>query len=112
MGSFVVHRSGEGSYYVALISVNGDIILRGTNCEDLLACKNSVDSIRNHAANFSKYELMDSYDGKFFFELKGSDGKRIARSTNFKTPEHVFSGIELIRRNISTVIVDSELSSL
>ena len=112
MANFVIQKKGNEHYFAVLVTVNGDIILRGTNCEDLLACKNSVDSIRNHAANFSKYELMDSYDGKFFFELKGSDGKRIARSTNFKTPEHVFSGIELIRRNISTVIVDAQLSSL
>jgi len=108
MGSFVVHRSGEGSYYVALISVNGDIILRGTNCEDLLACKNSVDSIRNHAANFSKYELTDSHEGKYFFELKGLDGNDIARSVIFDSPDNVYSGIELVIRNIPTAIIDNQ----
>jgi len=106
MGSFVIHRRGEGSYYVALITINDDIILRGTNCANLLACKHSIDTIRANATNFSRYELMESHEGKFFFELKGSDGKGIARSIVFKTPESVFFGIELVRRNVCTAIAD------
>lgn len=108
MGSFVIHKRGEECYYAALMTVNGDIILRGTDCANLLACKFSIDSIRANATDFSKYELTDSHAGKYFFDLKGSDGNGIARSVIFETPDNVYSGIELVIRNISTAIIDDQ----
>ena len=107
MGSFVIHKRGNASYYATLMTANGDVILRGTECANLMDCKYSIDSIRANATDFSKYELTDSHEGKYFFELKGSDGNDIARSVIFETPDNVYSGIELVIRNVPTAIVDN-----
>jgi uncharacterized protein YegP (UPF0339 family) len=106
MGSFVIHQRGEKSYYAALHDVNGDVILRGAVCDNLTDCNNSIDAIRANAIDFSKYELTDSHEGKFFFELKGSDGKDVARSVIFETPDNVYTGIESVIRNIPTANID------
>jgi hypothetical protein len=108
MGSFVIHKRGNASYYATLMTANGDVILRGTDCGNLLDCKSSIDSIRANATDFSKYELTDSHEGKYFFELKGSDGNDLARSVIFDTPDNVYSGIELVIRNVPTAIVDNQ----
>jgi uncharacterized protein YegP (UPF0339 family) len=101
MVRFVIHKKSEKCYFVVLLNVDGDIILRGRDCDDVLVCYSLIDSIRNNASDFSKYELKDSHEGKFFFSLLGSDGKDIAQSTIFETPAKAYSGIEFIRRNIS-----------
>lgn len=106
MGSFVIHTRNEGCYYVALLDVNGDLILRGNDCEDLSTCKCSIDLIRANANDFSKYELNESHKGKYYFEIKGSDGKNVAQSVLFENVENVYFGIEMARRTIPTAILD------
>jgi hypothetical protein len=97
MVRFIIHKKSEKSYFVVLLNVDGDIILRGDDCINIEACNFLIDSIRENAGDFSKY---DSHEGKFFFELKGSDGQEIAQSTIFETPAKAYSGIEFVRRNI------------
>lgn len=100
MVRFIILKKSAECYYAALLNVDGDVILRGYDCVNLLDCKSAIDSIRENAIDFSKYQLNDSHEGKFFFELLGSDGIYIAQSTIFETPTKAYSGIEFIRRNI------------
>jgi uncharacterized protein YegP (UPF0339 family) len=109
MASFVVQKRGQERYLAVLITVSGDVILRGPACVSLLACYLSLDVIRANANDFSKYELADSIDGKFFFELKGSDGIGIARSVIFETVADVYFGIEFVRRTIHSAIIEDYL---
>src|SRR5665647_307262 len=106
MISFAIYKHGKGHYYVVLLTVNGDIILRGTDCANILACHYSIDSIRANATDFSKYELTDSHLGNYFFELKEPGGKGIARSILFETVDNVCSRIEFVRRNIPNARVE------
>ena len=107
MVSFVIENRGEECYFAVLLTVTGDIVLRGPNCADLLTCINSIDLIRANATDFSKYELTDSHQWKYFFELKGSDGKAIARSVLFENEADVCASIEFVRRNIPSVRVEN-----
>ena len=106
MASFVIQNRGLGRYLAALINVNGEVILRGPNCVSLAACYESVDAIRANANDFSNYELADSIDGKFFFELNGTDETSIARSVIFETAAEVYFGIEFVRRTIHSAILE------
>ena len=107
MANFVIQKKGIEHYFAVLLTVNGDTILRGPNCISLLECYQSIDSIRAHARDFSKYELTDSHDGKYFFGLKGSDGIDVARSVVFKTPADVYFGIEYARRTIPSASLEN-----
>jgi len=106
MASFVVQKRGKKRYLAVLITVNGDVILRGPTCVSLIACYQSLDAIRANANDFSKYELADSLEGKYFFELTGSDGTSIARSVIFETAADVYFGIEFVRRTIHSAILE------
>ena len=106
MASFVIQKRGGERYLAALIDVNGDVVLRGPICVSLVTCYQSLDAIRANANAFSNYELADSIDGKFFFELNGSDGAEIARSVTFETASDVYFGIEFVRRTIHCAILE------
>lgn len=106
MESFVIHKQGEERYYVALLTNKGHIILRGNDCTNLTDCKYSIDSIRANATDYSRYELMTSSEGKYYFKLKGSEGKEIARSEIFENTAERYAGIGLVRRTIPYAIID------
>ena len=106
MGNFVIHQKNEERYYVALLIQNGQIILRGNDCANLSASKYTIDSIRANATDYSRYELMTSNDGKYYFKIKGSDGKDIACSEIFDTAAERYAGIQLVRRSIPYAIID------
>jgi len=106
MENLVIIKQGEEHFFVALVSNEGQVILRGNECTSLAACKYSVDSIRANATDYSKYELMTSCEGKYYFKLKGSDGKEIAQSDIFNTAADRYYGIGLVRRTIPYATVD------
>ncbi|MCX6238197.1 MAG: DUF1508 domain-containing protein [Bacteroidia bacterium] len=106
MVSFEIYKRSEECYYAALLDVNGEIILRGNNYDNLLTCRSSIDSILANATDFSNYELTVSHEGKFFFELNGPDGNNVARSVLFETETNVFYGIERVRNNITEFVIN------
>jgi uncharacterized protein YegP (UPF0339 family) len=106
MVSFTIEKRGEVRYYAALLTVNEIIVLRGIECKDLMECIYSIYSIRTHAPDFSKYDLMYSLHGHCFFELTGSDGKIIARSILYENETEVCIGIEFVRRTIQLARIE------
>lgn len=112
MESFVIQKLGEERYYVALLTNSGQIILRGNDCTTLSDCKYSIDSIRSNATDYSKYELMTSNDGKYYFKVKGSEGREIARSGIYEDTADRYAGIGLVRRTIPYAIVEDHMFAL
>ncbi len=108
MESFIIQKQGEEHYYVALLTNNGRIILRGNDCTNLSDCKYSIDSIRSNATDYSKYELMTANDGKYYFRVKGSGGDEIARSEIFEDTIERYASIGLVRRTIPYAIVEDQ----
>ena len=107
MSSFNIHKLGEGRYYVALLSNDGYVMLRGKECSDLAKIRESIDTERANSIDLSKYETMTSSDGKFYFKLNGSDGTWLARSKIFETEEERSLGIYWVRQNSPLAIVQS-----
>jgi uncharacterized protein YegP (UPF0339 family) len=107
MGSFNVHKLGEGRYYVALLSNEGYVILRGNECSHLTKINESIETIRANSDDLSKYETMTSSDGKFYFKLNGPDGTLLARSKIFETEEARSIGINWVRQHTPHAVVQS-----
>ncbi|MEI6137842.1 MAG: DUF1508 domain-containing protein [Mariniphaga sp.] len=107
MSNFNVHKLGEGRYYVALLSNEGYVILRGNECSDLTKINESIETIRASSSDLSKYEKKISSDGKFYFKLLGPDGTLLARSKIFETEEERSVGITWVRQNTLFATVQS-----
>jgi len=109
MGNFVIFKLDEEHYYAALLATDGKIILHGRDCNNLSDCRYLIDSIRDNATDYSKFELMTANDGKYYFKVKGSGGDEIARSEIFEDTIERYAGIGLVRRTIPYAIVDDQL---
>lgn len=107
MSSFNIHKLGEGRYYVALLSNDGYVMLRGKECSDLTKIRESIDTIQENSVDLSKYETMTSSDGKYYFKLLSLDGTCLAKSKIFETEEERSIGIKWVIQNIPFATVQS-----
>lgn len=57
-----------------------------------------IEAVRRYCADSSCYELKNSSDGKYFFEIKSKRGETIATSALFTTPELRDEAIELMKK--------------
>jgi len=109
MENFVIHKQDDQHYYAALLNNKGSIVLRGIDCSNLSECKYLIDSIRANATDYSRYELMTSNEGKYYFKIKGSEGGEIARSEVFEDTAERYAGIGLVRRTIPYATIDDHM---
>ena len=87
MEKFVMEKGPEGHYYFKLISSSGESIFTSEKYFFKSGCKHAIETMRESAMNFLKYELGTTYDGKYYFRLKGSGDQSIGKSCFCETAE-------------------------
>jgi uncharacterized protein YegP (UPF0339 family) len=70
----------NGRYYFSLLAEDGSSVLRSEIYNSKQARDNGIESVRKNAADRSKYEKLESEDGRFYFNLKAGNGQVIATS--------------------------------
>jgi len=97
MGKFVIDRGPDANYYFTLISSTGEVIFTSGKYFFKAACKNGIDTVRVNATNYLKYELGTTYDGKYYFKLKGSKDHIIGRSCLYDSTAKRNSFVEIVK---------------
>jgi uncharacterized protein YegP (UPF0339 family) len=61
----------------------GKTIVRSENYKAKSSALNGIESVRKNAINDARYEMKESTNGKFYFNLKSSNGQIVATSAMF-----------------------------
>lgn len=122
MNRFVLRKVNTGMKF-DLFAVNGEEILTSEVYASRAACLRGVQSVRKNApsarlenqteADFSvlpnpKFELYADKSGAYRFRLRSRNGKIIAVSDDYTSKAAAFSGIESVRKNAPTAIIEEE----
>jgi uncharacterized protein YegP (UPF0339 family) len=109
MGKFVISQRTNGEWQFSLKATNGQTILSSEGYNNRASCDNGVESVRKNASEDARYERKTSSNGKFFFNLKATNGQVIGSSQMYETEESRDSGIESVKNNApdATVTDDS-----
>lgn len=83
MGKFVIRRRRNGEYQFDLIADNGQIILASEGYITLDACKNGIESVKKNAPILARYDKLISSNGRYYFNLKASNGQIIGTSASY-----------------------------
>ena len=67
-------------YYFSLIAEDGSVVIRSEAYNSKQARDNGVKSVQKNAADKSRYEKLEAKDGRYYFNLKASNGQVIATS--------------------------------
>ncbi|WP_343317708.1 YegP family protein [Sphingobacterium multivorum] len=106
MGKFVVHKRFNGEYQFNLKASNGQIILSSEGYTTKGNCLNGIESVKTNSKSDDRFDRKTSSNGKYYFNLKASNGQIIGTSELYETESARENGIQSVKVNASTALID------
>jgi uncharacterized protein YegP (UPF0339 family) len=101
MGKFVISTRKNGEFQFNLKSETGENLLISEGYTARANCTNGIESVRKNAQIDKHFERKKAANGKFFFNLKSSNGQVIATSEMFSDENSRENRIEMVKKNAS-----------
>ena len=95
----VILKKSSGDSPFSFAFKDGDkTIVRSENYKSKQSALKGIESVKKNCQLDKRYELKVSKNGKFFFNIKASNGQVVGTSTFFKTEEERAAAIELLKK--------------
>ena len=111
MGKFVISQRKNEEYQFNLKAGNGQVILSSEGYSSKASCNNGIESVKKNSQDDSKFEFKTSANGKFYFNLKASNGQIIGSSQMYESQASCNNGIESVKINAPDATIEEELST-
>jgi uncharacterized protein YegP (UPF0339 family) len=108
MSKFIIKRRTNGEYQFNLQAGNGEVILTSEGYTTRAACENGIASVRTNAPVDARYERKQSTNGKYYFNLKATNGQVIGTSEMYESASGRDNGIESVKRNAPVATVEEK----
>lgn len=99
MAKFEVKVAKNGQFYFNLKAGNGEIILSSEMYKAKASCMNGIASVKKNAADEAKYDLTQSANGKWHFNLKAANHQVIGSSQMYASESSAKNGIASVKAN-------------
>jgi uncharacterized protein len=99
MGKFATKTGKDGQYYFNLKADNGQVILSSEGYTTTAARQNGIDSVKKNASDDKRFEKQVSGNGKFYFNLKSTNGQVIGKSLMYESEASRDNGIASVKSN-------------
>lgn len=106
MGKFVITKRTNGEYQFNLKANNGQTILTSEGYVSKSSCENGIESVRTNSKDDSKFDKRTSTNGKYYFNLKASNGQIIGTSEMYESSAGRDNGIESVQTNAPTAGIE------
>ena len=95
---FELKQSGE-KYHFVLKAANGQVILSSQMYASKSSAVNGIESVKKNAPTDNLYDRKTSSNGKFYFNLKSTNGQIIGSSQMYTSESGMNNGIESVKKN-------------
>ncbi len=109
MAKFVVTKDKRGEFRFALKASNGQTILTSEGYKAKASCMNGIESVRKNSQDDNRFERLESKNGKFYFNLKSSNGQVVGSSQMYSSAAAMENGIESVKKNAPIAEVEEDL---
>ncbi len=99
MGKFLVTTRTNGEFQFVLKADNGQSILTSEGYSAKTGCMNGIESVKKNSQSKENFELKTASNGKFFFNLKASNGQVIGSSQMYESEDSRANGIDSVMKN-------------
>ena len=106
MGKFVITKSSNGEFRFKLKAGNGQTILTSEGYSSKANCLSGVESVRKNSQDNSKYDRKTSSNGKYYFNLKATNGQIIGTSEMYESDSARENGIKSVKENARDATVE------
>ena len=108
MGKFIVSLRKDGEFQFNLKAGNGQVISSSQGYATKPSCLNGIESVQKNSQDDSKFERKESTNGKFFFNLKATNGQTIGNSEMYESVAACENGIESVKKNAPDATVEDQ----
>lgn len=108
MGKFVITKRSNGEFQFNLKAANGQNILSSEGYSSRAACENGIESVKKNSQDDIKFDRKTSSNGKFYFNLKASNGQIIATSEMYEAEAGRENGISSAKINAADAPIQDE----
>lgn len=98
-GWYEISKNDKGQHSFVLKAANAQVILRSEQYDAKASAQNGVASVQKNAPLAERYELKTASDGRFFFNLKASNGQVIGTSQMYTTEAARQNGVDSVKTN-------------
>lgn len=109
MGTFLVSKRKNDEFQFVLKAGNGQVILASEGYSTKAACENGIESVRKNSQVDERFDKLEAKNGKFYFNLKASNGQIIGSSEMYESVSARDNGIESIKKNAPDADVKEDL---
>ena len=99
MGKFVVSKRKNEEFQFNLKATNGQVILTSEGYTTKSACMNGIESVKKNSQDESKFEVLEAKNGKYYFNLKATNGQIIGSSQMYESLAGCQNGIQSVMNN-------------
>ena len=99
MGKFVIKKRLNGEFQFNLKASNGQVILTSEGYSSKSGCLNGIDSVKTNSPHDDRYERKKSSNGKYYFNLKSTNGQVIGSSEMYEASSGMENGINSVKTN-------------
>jgi uncharacterized protein YegP (UPF0339 family) len=108
MGTFLISKRKNDEFQFVLKAGNGQVILASEGYSTKAACENGIESVRKNSQDENRFDLLESKNGKVYFNLKASNGQIIGTSEMYESVSARDNGVESVKKNASNADVKEE----
>lgn len=108
MGKFVITKRANGEYQFSLKAGNGEGILASEGYASKAGCEGGIESVRKNSQDDSKFDKKESSNGKYFFNLKATNGQIIGTSEMYESSSGRDNGIASVQKNAPDATVEDQ----
>ena len=109
MGTFVISTRKNGEFQFVLKAGNGQVILASEGYTTKAACENGIESVRKNSQEDARFDRLEAKNGKFYFNLKATNGQIIGNSEMYESVAARDNGIASVAKNAADANVKEEL---
>ena len=97
---FELRKKEDGNtYHFVLKAKNGQVILSSEVYNSKSAASNGIESVKKNSLDDTKFERKTAKNGKFYFNLKASNGQIIGSSQMYAGEAGMENGISSVSEN-------------
>ncbi len=108
MGKFVLSTRKNGEFQFNLLAGNNQVILSSEGYTTKPGCLNGIESVKKNVLIDDRFECKTASNGKFFFNLKASNGQVIGSSQMYESQAGCDNGIESVKKNAPEATTDDQ----
>nr|WP_315151310.1 YegP family protein [uncultured Flavobacterium sp.] len=109
MGTFLISKRKNDEFQFVLKAGNGQIILASEGYTTKASCDNGVESVRKNSQDDARFDKLEAKSGKFYFNLKATNGQIIGSSEMYESIAARDNGIESVKKNAPDADIKEDL---